>query len=93
MARLRGWPTSGVGRWYGERGETFRISRLRAFSAAAGLAFVEFIITTDETPRVVDVDIRPRFELFGEAAQWAIAEALADELKRRSGDPEWPEVV
>ena len=66
-------------------------SRLRAFSAAAGLAFVEFIITTDETPRVVDVNIRPRFELFGEAAQWAIAEALADELKRRSGDPEWPE--
>ena len=50
-------------------------SRLRAFSAAAGLAFVEFIIAADETPRVVDVDIRPRFELFGEAAQWAIAEA------------------
>jgi hypothetical protein len=62
-------------------------SRLRAFAAAAGLAFVEFIITSGETPRIVDVDSRPRFGLFGEAAKRAIADGLAEALARGSGVP------
>jgi hypothetical protein len=55
-------------------------SRLRAFASAAGLSFVEFIVTSGETPRIVDVDARPRFGLFGEAAKRAIVEGLVEAL-------------
>ncbi|MBR0799471.1 hypothetical protein JQ615_29260 [Bradyrhizobium jicamae] len=57
-------------------------ARLRAFAAAAGLRFVEFVVTSDEKPRVVDIEHRPRFELFGPLAQQAIAGGVADALTR-----------
>jgi hypothetical protein len=62
-------------------------SRLRAFVAAAGLTFVEFIITSDENPRIVDLTTRPRFRLFGDDARRTIAEGLAEALTRGSGVP------
>ena len=62
-------------------------SRLRAVAATIGLSFVEFIVTAGDTPRMVDIEVPPRFELFGANAQHAIAEALAEALVRRSGLP------
>ena len=62
-------------------------SRLAAFAAAAGLAFVEFVIASGEAPRMVDVEHRPRFELFGSAAQAAIADGVAEALVSGSGVP------
>ena len=54
--------------------------RLLAFAAAAGLQFAEVIVTSGERPRVVDIEHRPRFELFGPVAQQAITEGVADAL-------------
>ena len=62
-------------------------SRLRAVATAIGLSFVEFIVTAGDTPRMVDIEVPPRFELFGANAQRAIAAALAEVLARRSGLP------
>lgn len=62
-------------------------SRLAAFAAAAGLAFVEFVVASGETPRMVDVEHRPRFELFGSTAQGAIADGVAEALLSGSGVP------
>ena len=62
-------------------------SRLAAFAAAANLAFVEFVIASGETPRTVDIEHRPRFELFGSAAQNAIADGVAEALVSGSGVP------
>ena len=55
-------------------------ARLCAFAAAAGLGFAEFIVTSDKRPRVLDIEHRPRFELFGPVAREAIAEGVADAL-------------
>jgi hypothetical protein len=54
--------------------------KLRTFAASTGLSFLEFIVTSGDTPRMVDIEARPRFELFGPEAQRAIADALADAL-------------
>ncbi|QPF83512.1 hypothetical protein IC762_27975 [Bradyrhizobium genosp. L] len=54
--------------------------RLRAFAARVGLSFVEFIVTSDAAPRIVDVEPRVRYELFGPLARRAIADALAGAL-------------
>jgi hypothetical protein len=62
-------------------------SRLHAFAASVELSFVEFVVTAGETPRMVDIEPRPRFELFGLKAQHAIAGALAETLMQRSGLP------
>ena len=55
-------------------------ARLCAFAAAADLRFAEFIVTSDVRPRVLAIEHRPRFELFGPIAQQAIAEGVADAL-------------
>jgi hypothetical protein len=68
-------------------------SRLQAFAASAGLCCVEFVITSGETPRIVDIEHRPRFELFGASARDAIAEGLAAALiqgSRLPGNAEGP---
>ena len=54
--------------------------KLRSFAASTGLSFLEFIVTSGDTARMVDIDVRPRFELFGPDAQSAIADGLADAL-------------
>jgi hypothetical protein len=54
--------------------------KLRSFAASTGLSFLEFIVTSGDTPRMVDIDARPRFELFGPDAQSAIVDGLADAL-------------
>lgn len=54
--------------------------RLHSFAAQAGLSFVEFVVTSDAAPRIVDVEPRARYELFGPSAQRGIADALADVL-------------
>jgi hypothetical protein len=54
--------------------------RLRAFAAAAGLSFAEFIVTAGDPPRMVDIETRPGFELFGPEAQRAIADGLVEAL-------------
>ena len=54
--------------------------KLRSFAASTGLSFLEFIVTSGDAPRMVDIDVRPRFELFGPDAQGAIADGLADAL-------------
>ena len=56
--------------------------KLRSFAASTGLSFLEFIVTSGDTPRIVDIDVRPKFELFGRDAQGAIADGLADALTR-----------
>ena len=62
-------------------------SRLHAFAASVDLSFVEFVVTSSETPRMVDIEPRPRFELFGLKAQRAVADVLAETLAQRSGLP------
>ena len=54
--------------------------KLRSFAASTGLSFLEFIVTSGDTPRMVDIDARPKFELFGPDAQRTIADGLADAL-------------
>lgn len=54
--------------------------RLRAFAARVEMSCIEFIITSDAAPRIVDITAQPRFELFGPLAQRAIAGGLAEAL-------------
>ena len=54
--------------------------KLLSFAASTGLSFLEFIVTSADTPRMVDIDVRPKFDLFGPDAQAAIADGLADAL-------------
>ena len=54
--------------------------KLHSFAARTGLSFLEFIVTSGDTPRMVDIDVRPRFELFGPDAQGAIVDGLVDAL-------------
>ena len=54
--------------------------KLHSFAAHTGLSFLEFIVTSGNAQRMVDIDVRPRFELFGPDAQSAIVDALVDAL-------------
>ena len=54
--------------------------KLHSFAARTGLSFLEFIVTSGDPSRMVDIDVRPKFELFGPDAQGAIADGLADAL-------------
>jgi hypothetical protein len=54
--------------------------KLQSFAASTGLSFLEFIVTSGDATRMVDIDVRPKFELFGPDAQGDIANGLADAL-------------
>jgi len=69
--------------WNGEpaAAEAALAERLMRFARMAGLAFVEIALgEVRGGPAVVQVDPLPRLENFGDAAQRAIVEALADLL-------------